>query len=341
MKYTTLRAFEKHLEGSAPTNFALIYMILGKDDGERRLAIDTLVTALRNAQKQGDLAFRVLQGDGMKADDLARELDTFSFFVKKEIVLINDADSMKKDAIDWLTTYFAKPNPHQTLILNAPAILHTTNYYKHAEKVGVVYEWAEEKPWEREKTLSEWATQEAASQSKKMSPTTALQFIRFTGQNRALLKQELDKLICYIGTRHEITPQDIQTMCTPSPSGDEWQLGEALMRLDPASAVKIIQNLLKDGASIFAILRQLRTQMQNGCQIAWILACGGGAEGVAKEFPYLKGRLLDQKVQLAHNYGLQRFKKGLQIIDEAEVSAKNGMDDHELLADMTIIKLTR
>jgi DNA polymerase-3 subunit delta len=336
-----LRAFEKHLEGSAPLNFSPVYMILGKDGGDRRLALDTLIAALRRAQPQEELALRSFQGDAMKAADLARELDTFSFFSPKEIVVVHDADALKKETAEMLTRYFQKTNPRQTLILAASALLHTTNFYKQAEKTGVVLEFAEEKPWEREKSLAEWAAQAAAAQGKRLPPRTAEALVKHVGLDRATLTQELDKAICFCGERPEITPQDILTICTPGFSSNEWQLGEAIMRLDPSAALQILRELLLEGTPIFSLLRQLRSQLQTGCQTAWILAGGGGADGVAREFPYLKGRLLDQKVQLAQTYGLSRFKKGLQLIDEAEIAAKNGMDDHALLADLTIIKLTR
>ncbi len=338
MKYTALRAFEKHLEGSAPSNFAPVYMVLGKESGERSFAIESLTSALRRSKP--DSTLRSFQGEVLKAVDLARELNTSSFFSAKEIIIIHDADSLKKEATEWLTDYFLHPNPHVTLILNASAILGTTRFYKQAEKVGVILDCAEEKPWEKEKTLSEWVTQLISIQGKKISVSNAQAFVKYVGTDRIQLKHEIDKLLCYIGSRPEIILQDIHTLCIPGPSGNEWQLGEALTRLDAAAALKIVQDLIKEGASFFALIRQLRTQMQTGCQIASILTSGAGPEGVAQEFPYLKGRLLDQKVQLSQNYGFARFKKALMLIDEAELAAKNGMDDHELLADLTIIKLT-
>jgi len=341
MKYTTLRAFEKHLEGSAPLNFSPIYVILGKDGGDRRIALETLVAALRRAQPQEKVALRSFQGDMMRASDLARELDTFTFFAPKEIIVVHESDALKKETSDMLIGYFQKTNPRQTLILTAAALLHTTSFYKQAEKAGVVLEFAEEKAWEREKSLAEWAAQAAAAQGKQLPARVAEALIKHVGLDRSTLIQELDKLICYCGERSEITLQDIRAICTQGSSSNEWLLGEAITRQDASTALQILHELLLEGTPIFSLLRQLRSQFQTGCQMSWILANGGGPEGVVREFPYLKGRLLDQKVQLAQSYGFARFKKGLQLIDEAEIAAKNGMDDHALLADLTVIKLTR
>lgn len=339
MKYTSLKAFEKHLEGAAPSNFAPVYLILGKDSGDRRIAIDIIVEQLKKTLKQGDLAFRSIQGDTIKSADLIRDLSSFSFFSAKEIITVHEVDALKKDAIDSLTTYFLKPNVRQILILSAAAINRSTNFYKNAEKTGVILEFLEEKAWEKEKTCAEWVGALVAAQGKKITASTALAFVKQIGLDRSLLKQEVDKVVCFAFERPEITANDIAAICVCGPLGNEWQLGEALMRCSAAEASRLGQDLLKNG-NFFSLLRGLRTQMQNGLHMASILALGKGPEAIAAEFPYLKGFLLDQKVQLVRTFGLERFKRALQIIDTTELQAKNGWDDHALLADLMFVKLT-
>jgi len=66
----------------------------------------------------------------------------------------------------------------------------------------------------------------------------------------------------------------------------------------------------------------------------------GGGQQVTKVFPYLKGGLLEKKIQLVKNYGLDRFQMALVCLLEVEIKAKNSSVDSKLLLEILIAKLT-
>jgi DNA polymerase-3 subunit delta len=91
---------------------------------------------------------------------------------------------------------------------------------------------------------------------------------------------------------------------------------------------------------LIVLLRQLRSQFQTEIQICTILAQGGGASEVTRQFTYMKGCILERHMALAQSYGLQNCKNGLLSIDETELQAKNSALEASLLADLLMIKLT-
>lgn len=341
VKYDQQRSFEKHLEGAAPHHFSNLYLILSKDDGERKIATEVLLHFLLNGVKNRGLCLSTFEGESASIEAVVSEMETISFLSDKKVILIENADKLKKASLEALQSCFSRPHRSHYLVMTASAINRNTTFYKKAEKEGVVLDIAEAKPWEREKRCIEWIGERASSQGKVLALQAAQILIKQVGTDQLLLQQELNKLICYVGDRREITVNDVGAICISVNMDTIWQLGEALFRRDAAAALKMTHAQLTSGVAFLVLLRQIRNQFQTEFQICSILANGGHPHDVAAEFPYMKGAILDRHIQMAQGYGMERFKKAMMAIDEADTTAKNSMADTTFLAERLIIQLTQ
>lgn len=339
MKYDNLRAFEKHLESSSPHHFACIYLICAKEAAENKEAVDILLKYLIPGDRTH--ALFVSEAGSVSTSQILTELNSPSFLAPKRAIWIQQTDKLKKELQESLENYLDHPQPSAFLILSSSSLQKNSSFYKKAEKAGIILELQDAKPWEKEKILIEWVSKQTAA-ARKIMPHPAIQsLVKQTGSNRTLLEQELEKLFCYVGEKNEITLQDVKAICTNASTETIWQLGEAVMRCNATAALHICQSLLNEGNALLPLLRQIRSQLQTGYQICTILASGGHSADVAREYPYMKGQILDRNVQQAQHYGLIRFRKGLLAIDEAEMQAKNSQLDDSLLAELLMIKLTK
>lgn len=338
MKLTQLRAFEKHLEGASPNHFSLLYIILGKDSFQRKMAIDRLVLALRKGSSSFE--FQTLDAERISTKELMQELNAMALFAMQRAIVIENADKLDKESMTALEHYFEKPNRSIFLILTASSLHHGTNFYKKSEKIGIVLEFPEEKPWEKERSVQEWIAATTAAENKTIDSHCCQLLIKLLGTQQELLHNELQKLFCYVGNRTHITPQDISAIVSSIPLDNGWQLGEAIFRRDGAAALQICKGILLDDTPFFVLLRQLRSQFQTEIQVCSILSQGGGPSEVAKHFPYMKGTILERHIALSQGYGMQNFKAGLLNIDEAELQAKNSGLSTDFLAERLMIKLT-
>lgn len=339
MKFTNLAGFEKHIKDASPKHFADTYMIIGKDRFTCKMAIDRLIVSLLTGQKNPELCLKTFDGDHHSIDGLLCELQTMAFFSEKQIIWVDNADKLPKPIMKSLEGYFQHPNRSQCLIISGAAINHATNFYKLAEKNGVVLEFAEEKPAEKERLSIEWLNTTVTASGKKIDPKASQYLVKQIGTDMALLHNEVAKLLCYVGDRPAITLQDIGAICTSVNLENGWQLGEALFRRDASTALRISKALMNDGTAFLPLLRQIRHQFQTAYQVCSILASGGTSQDISQQFPYMRGFILDTHVRNAQAYGMKRFKKGMQIIDETEIAAKNSGIDNDLLAELLIIKL--
>lgn len=339
MKFNSVRAFEKHLVAAAPNHFCHLYFILCKESFERRSAFDKLHSSYFPKNKDTAFGLQVFDGDRLSIDDLMGELYTNALFAEKRILHIQDADKLDKSAMNKLESYFEKPNSAVCLVISASAINHNTNFYKKGEKIGIIFELAEEKPWEKERSIQQWIGAYLAHEGKQITQPASLQLVKCIGTDQSQLQSELQKLLCYIGNRKEIQLEDIAAITSSIAVETGWQLGEAIFRRDILSAFRIAKGMLLDGVPLILMLRQLRSQFQTGLQVAEHLNRGGGAADIAKQFPYMKGAILERNMGMAQGYGLKRYCEGLLNIDATELRAKNSIDP-DLLAEILIIKLT-
>jgi DNA polymerase-3 subunit delta len=340
MKYSNLAAFEKHLESAAPAHFADIYCILAKELFVRKHAADRLTTLVLKGEASPELSVHVFDSEKHGVEVILAELEMMAFFSKKRVIIVQNVDGYDKASTLKLEAYCSSPNRTVCFVAVAPSLNRATTFYKKLEKVGIVLDVADEKPWEREKVIVDWLHGEAAREGKQLGPQVSQILVKQLGTDQILLSSELQKLICYVGERKMIAESDVAAVSPVTNLENGWQLGEAIFRRDATSALRISKGLLLEGTALIALLRQIRSQFQTEFQVCSILVQGGTSADVSKEFPYMKGTILERHVRQSQTYGMQRFKKGLLAIDETEIQAKNSATDSEFLAERLIIKLT-
>ncbi len=338
MKYDTIRAFEKHLQNARPNHFAQVYLILGKEALDSKEALDLVTRYVFPDNRTHSL--EVYQGNVVVAEDILAELNSLSFLTQSRGFIIRSADKLKKNVQEALEVYIARPQKGHYLILEASDLSKSSSFYKVIEKEGVVLEPAELKSWEKEKSLMEWIARQATVEHKSISNDACQSLVKYAGADSSLLTQELNKLLCYVGDRKEVTLDDVGAVCTDLNAESVWQLGEVIFQFDAGSAIRIFHRILSDSNALLPLLRQIRNQFQTGYQISMILQQGGGASEVMQEFSYMKGRILERNVSIARQYGVEKYKKGLLAIDEAEMQAKNSQMEDSLIGELLLIKLS-
>ena len=340
MKFNNIKAFEKHLASASPEHLCQLYFILGKEGFERKAAFEKLRTYYFKGQKADAFSVKTFEGERFSLAELMGELNAGALFAKKRIVLLQDAEKLDKASMQRLEGYFEKPNNSICLVISAASVNHSTNFYKKGEMAGIVLEMAEEKPWEKEKSIHLWIAEVLAAENRRISQPASQRLVKLLGPQQSVLQNELQKLICYIGDRKEIQVEDIAAITTTLSVETGWQLGDAIFGRDTASALRISKSMLNDGVPFILLLRQLRSQFQTGMHISGILAQGGTPGDITEKLPNLRGVILERNMRMAQGYGLKRYKEGLLKIDEIELQSKNSGIDHDLLAELVIIKLT-
>lgn len=338
MRHINLHSFTQAVQQlSSP--LPPIYFLIGKEESERKEAESLLIKKLLGNQKREE-ALHIFDANETRISSILDTLTSKSFFADKTIVCLRNADAFNKEALSQLEAYLEAPAPFSLLILSAASIHRGSKLYKKAEKTALMLDIEEEKAWEKERALTKTVSDWVLLFEKKIDINTAKFLVEYCGADRSLLKAELEKLICYIGDRPSITAEDIRAICTKGENGDGWKLGDAIFQKNGTLALRIGQALIQEGSAIFAVLRQLRSQFQTKLQLSAFLANGGGTAEIQQKFPYMRGQILQQNIQIATNYGAAALKKGILEIDAAELQAKNSSEEPRQILQQLLIKLT-
>lgn len=302
-----------------------MHLIISSDNEERRRALWSLL-------EKSKAPIFTFTPENFTSEAFRQEVETFPSLSKEKQVIVHGIDQLKKEQQEAVLNYVQRPCPWILLYLTAYQFSSQSKLVKSIEKGGRVFRYRDEKPWEREKRLANWLICEAAKSGISCSLEVATALIKAVDSE--MLGSELEKLICFVGDRTEITLEDINLISISIHHETLWQLGDALLASKRVEAFKIGHVLLQEGLAIFLLLAGLRSQFKTGTEILDAVKKGC----LDQKFPYLKGNLREKKLNLLQQFGAARLQKGILEIFEAEIRAKNGAEP-QLLLDLLIAKL--
>lgn len=333
MKFGDFESFERGLKEGLP-----VYAVVSADDFERRRALDLLLKRITHGTADANLCVKSFSGENASSAQILEELETASLFAQKVCVLVREADGLKKEALESLSRYFSKPLQN-TLVLEAESLSPSCKFYKQIVDCGAMLHIPVEKEWQKEKNLEVVVARLVAECGKTLDGASIKSLVRLVGVSGTRLSSEVEKLVCYVGSRKTITAEDIAAICSEGSTATVWQLGEAIVSRDLKGAYTLAARIVQEEGAIIGPLAQLRKQIQTLYEVCSILANGGGPDAVTEVFAYMRGRLLQQNMERASKYGLQRFKQALLAIDRTSLAARNSNTDPALLIDMLIARI--
>lgn len=340
MKFPQLPALENYLNNTAPQALPALFLVSSKDDFDRDRGLTLLRKHLQKGEKSPELSCRMLDGESITISALLDELQTPAFFSPHKLVIVRRVDQLGKPELKLLEECFDRLGRGVRLLMTASELTSNMTFYKQSERLGVVLDMPVKKPGEKESDLISWVEQYGRQLGKRVPRDVSEMLVKQLGDG-ASLQAELDKLLCYIGDRDTATTQDVDAICTVIPSDTGWQLGEALLRRDAGTALRIGSELLQSGSSLLGLVAQLRYSLQTGCQIASLLQSGAAPQEVTRCYPYLVGGRLDKQCRLASAYGMARFKSGLLALAQTEFKAKDSAAEPDRLLEILLLQLTR
>ncbi|MFZ0566165.1 MAG: DNA polymerase III subunit delta [Chlamydiales bacterium] len=328
MKCFDLDSFKKIIASELPR----LSLILSSEEEEHKRAV-------REMANSSSISFTTFSAESFSAQAFMQEVETMPCFENHKIVSVRGIDKLQKDDFEAVQAYSNKPNHWVTLVLTAFSLPPQCKLVKIIEKNGLLLFFRKEKQWEHEKRVTEWLMKEAKEAGAVLPLPVAQALIKSLGTDHESLLNELEKLICYVGERRQITLRDLQKIATSIHQETLWQLGDAIFWRKRSDALEIGQNLTEEGIALFSLIAHLRAQVQTGMHVLTTF-WAEGEPAVTREFPYLKGSLLSKKLQMLKNYGFESLQKAMIHLLEIELKAKNNIANPSLLLEILIAKLT-
>lgn len=327
----------QELRSSLLKKMESVYLLAIHDDLERQDGVD----AILHKAGLGPGQVYLFEGEKTTVGELMAELNALSFLDGFRAVHLRGLDRVKVPVLKALESYLSRPNDSLVLILSAASLPGRHVLPRAIKGKGAYVQINEEKIWQKEKRLGQWLEGRARQMGVALKPDAANALVKYMGVDMQILQNELEKLVCYVGEKGQVNLADVQALCLPLNLSSVWELGDSILDRSPGKAIRAVHDLLLEGLTAQALLVTLRSQLQTALQVASILQQGGGEEQVQAQFPYMRGKILQRKMQQARQYGVESFWDALYQLFHCEVLSKSSLTETHLLLETLVTRLCR
>ncbi len=171
-----------------------------------------------------------------------------------------------------------------------------------------------------------------------------------------LLRNELEKLVCYVGDAPAITLADCQAVCSRTPETVSWEFTGAISARNVAGAMRLLDVLLSQGEPEMRLMAALSGEFQKQIQTRLAMQQLNLTRVSPRTFDSLPQELRDKypdnpllklhpyrafKVcESAANFTDAELVRNLELVRDANRSLVSGGGDRRIVLEQLILKLT-
>jgi len=243
-----------------------VYLIYGDQDIKVEQALDALK---REVGELADLDFNseTFDGENANADEIVAACNTLPFASERRLVVVRNVDKMDKDGTDRIIEYVGDPSETTILALVAKKVAKNTRLYKAVDKINGILErkGPDRSEWPRE-------TQRLFAARGRTLPVDAAELlVNYVGKDLRRILIETDKVIGFAGERTQLTRADVEAVVAQTAKASIFDFTAALANRDCVTAFRLLDRLLGDGESIYAMqamsLRTVRDLLSVGALV--------------------------------------------------------------------------
>ena len=269
--------------------FRPVYLIYGEEAFVRNSLRNELKAALAG---EDDMNLMVMEGRDVDVNKIIEFGLTMPFFADHRLIIAENTGWFKKEPEGLADALDAFPDT-TVLVIVEESIDKRSRLYKKIDKIGYVSECTRLK----QDALLKWAARRIGAAGKKVRESTCREFLSMTGDDMENIKNELDKLISYVGDREEITTDDVYAITTRQIQGRIFDLVDAVAVRDRNKALTLYYDLLTLREPPMKILALIARQFHLLMQVKELRTEGVGSAEIAqilKLRPFVADRMIRQ-----------------------------------------------
>ena len=152
-----------------------------------------------------------------------------------------------------------------------------------------------------------------------------------------ILKNEINKISSFVGKENKVTNEIIDQLSQKKVENDIFKLIDYIGQKNSSDAMKILNDMLYEGESVFGIFSMIARQFKVIMQVRQLQIQGHSSKGIAERLklhPFVVGKALKQ----TKNFSDEIIIDILNSILESDFKIKNGLVRDTLSIEMLISK---
>ena len=225
--------------------FAPVYYFFG----DEAYFIDKLTKSIENqvlTKSEESFNKAVFYGAEANAGKLLNELRSFPMMSNHRLVLLKEAQKMKKDEYDGLTAYLENPVPSTVFVVawKGKGLDGRLKAGKLLRSKSVSFE---SKPI-YENQVGKWISNYVTAKNYTVKPEALAILVTYLGNNLGLIESELEKIFLFMKgqTSREITVETVYEMINIDKDFNVFELINALGARDHVKSHMIINQMMKN-----------------------------------------------------------------------------------------------
>ena len=332
------REFKSRLNKLRPEGTFLIW-------GEETLLSDAAISRLKElvlgTGESSGANCVVLHASDCGASDVIAAASSQSFFGTKSLVLVRGIQDFAKEEREVLKKYLKTQSPVNVLVLTDT----TNKHYKATSHPIVPLDKCTlievPPPWDNE--FDDWAKELARSKKRGEKGITrrAIERLRENvGLSITNLAMDIEKLSYLAGDEPEINERHIEVLLGRSRVETEFALADAVVSGNPALALTLFSDLLREGSATPKIIGTLRWEYETVWRAKEMLDGKASTDSVLKALKLSKKRS-EPILKAAREFHAGDVRRALGLIFETDIRVRSQKLDERILMEGLLLGLCR
>lgn len=309
-------------------DFKQAYLFYGSESYLKNQYKDKLVKAINAGEMNTTCYF----GKGVNIGALIDLAETLPFLSEKRLIILEESECVKTSCPE-LAEYIPKLPESTILILIESAVDKRNAVYQAIKKLGGLVEF--EIPEEEDVKI--WLRSRLKKEGKSIANSALNVFLEREGGDMMRLSSELEKLICYIGDRDEITIDDVKALCTKQTEIKIFDMVRHVSSGNQKAALDIYYELLAAKEAPMRILFNLGKQFNQLFMVKNLEGDGLSSRQMADKLG-LKEGVVKSLLSQSRRFKSSELMSIVRECVELEEAVKTGKLDDNMSVELFIIK---
>ena len=307
------------------------YLINGEDQLKRETVLKRMRSRL---EKLGDLDFNCDTFDGKEAvgDDIVAACNTMPFGIEKRLVVVHNADAMKKADSEALVDYLKAPAEFTVLMLLANKLAKNTRLYKAAAAVGPksVIDCAPRKAYEMPAQVRAMAPAHGIA----ITDVAAKLLVELVGEDTVHLDAELKKIALAHAGAQPVGPDEVAQLVARTSQAKPWDFSGAFSQRNVAECVSVRKKL--GDTSPYALIGFCVSSLREMLTYHALAARGQVAASVLAKQLKMPDWKAKKVVAAARLWKPEELRHALSTARDCERAMKSGADAEGVFLDWAV-----
>lgn len=324
----------KNLNDDLKNNeFKNMYLLYGEESYLKRLYKNKLKTSLLSTDDTMNYGY--YEGKGINPNEIIDLAETMPFFAEKRVIIIENSGFFKEKC-DSLADYLDNPSVSTCFVFIENEVDKRGRLFKKVKDKGR----AVELNCQDENSLTRWILGILNKEGKKITQNAMQLFLSKTGAEMENIQKEMEKLVCYVGERDNISLEDVEEICTTRVTNNIFDMVSAVADKQQKRALDLYYDLLALKEPPMRILFLITRQFNLLLQVKDLKRIGFNSNDIAKKIG-LPSFVINKYMAQATKFTIQWLKESLNLCADSEEAVKTGRINDVMSLELLIIEFSR